>query len=217
MSKKPPKKPITARSRDAAAPESLSLRIVGGEFRGRKIACSPDPRTRPMKDRVREALFNLLGPAVRNMHAIDPFAGSGALAFEALSRGAPCATLIEQHAPTARQIRDNAAALGVQNRCRVLAADAFIWSRSANNWAFPGFESAPRLTFVSPPFEFFASRTADLLLLIERALADAPPESACAVEADGRFDFRTLPEPDLWDMRDYPPARLAIRWTSEPS
>ncbi len=60
------------------------LRIIGGVHRGRKLEYSGDPRTRPMKDRVREAVFNLLGPDVAGKYVIDLFAGTGALGLEAL-------------------------------------------------------------------------------------------------------------------------------------
>ena len=83
---------------DAVRP-AAGLRIIGGEFRGRRLHYSGDRRTRPMKDRLREAVFNLIGPDIRGKHAIDLFAGTGALALESLSRGAKSATLIEQHHP----------------------------------------------------------------------------------------------------------------------
>ena len=68
-------------------------RIIGGDLRGRWIEFEPSGRTRPMKDRVRETLFDLLGIDVRGTIAVDLFAGTGALAFEALSRGAATAVL----------------------------------------------------------------------------------------------------------------------------
>jgi 16S rRNA (guanine966-N2)-methyltransferase len=80
-----------------------------------------------MKDRVREAVFNLLGPSVTGKHALDLFAGTGALGFEAISRGAAAATFVERHFPTADQIRQTAASLEVADRVRVEAANAFIW------------------------------------------------------------------------------------------
>ena len=72
------------------------MRIVGGHFRGRKLSYTGDPRVRPMKDRVREALFNLLGPDVKGTFAIDLFGGTGALALEAISRGSSAALIIER-------------------------------------------------------------------------------------------------------------------------
>ena len=91
-------------------------RIIGGQLRGKKLFYSGDDRTRPMKDRVREAVFNLLGPAVVGKHALDLFAGTGALGFEALSRGAAAATFVERHFPTADHLRQTAASLGVADR-----------------------------------------------------------------------------------------------------
>src|SRR5437868_14777408 len=82
----------------------VGLRIIGGSRRGRKLQYSGDVRTRPMKDRVREAVFNLLGPQIAGSHAIDLFAGTGALGLEAISRGASKATFIERHLPTAKLI-----------------------------------------------------------------------------------------------------------------
>src|ERR1700730_7109059 len=110
---------------EAASPP----RIVGGEFRGRKLLYSGDRRVRPMKDRVREAVFNLIGPAVRGLHAIDLFAGTGALGLEALSRGAATATFVERHFPTADIIRQNVAELGVADRSTILPANVLLWSR----------------------------------------------------------------------------------------
>ena len=75
------------------------LRIVGGKFRGRQIEYSGDPVTRPMKDNIREALFNLVGGWVKEKIVFDLFAGTGAMALEALSRGATKAFLIERHIP----------------------------------------------------------------------------------------------------------------------
>src|SRR5271165_4697735 len=92
------------RSRHAQQPATTRLagvRIIGGKFRRRKLEYSGDLRTRPMKDRVREALFNLLGTAVEGKLAIDLFAGTGALALEAISREATRAIFIERHQPTA--------------------------------------------------------------------------------------------------------------------
>ena len=113
------------RSAQAAA----TLRIIGGRLRGSSIQDHGDRCTRPMTDRVREATFNLLGPRVVGAHVIDLFAGTGALAFEAISRGAASALLIERHFPTARLIERNATSLGVSDRIRVLAGDTFIWAR----------------------------------------------------------------------------------------
>ena len=100
-----------------------------------------------MKDRVREAVFNLLGKAVRGKHAIDLFAGTGALGLEALSRGATGATFIEQHHPTAKAIRQSAADLGVEATTEIVVANTFLWFRRRPKLPGAlGSSSAPRPT-----------------------------------------------------------------------
>ena len=71
------------------------LRIIGGKYGGRQIQYSGEQRTRPMKNRVREAMFNLVGPWVKGTYTIDLFAGTGAVGLESVSRGSVGATLIE--------------------------------------------------------------------------------------------------------------------------
>jgi 16S rRNA (guanine966-N2)-methyltransferase len=200
--------------------EIAGLRIIGGRFRGRKLAYSGDQRTRPMKDRVREALFNLLGRASQGKTAIDLFAGTGALAFEALSRGAARAIAIELHRPTARLIMENAKTLSIpashESRSMplegivVVTGDTFHWAKK-----LPDLGAAPLLVFCSPPYEFYESRKDEMLELLQHLVQTAPAESLFAVEADERFDFKLLPSAEAWDIRTYPPAVLGI-WEKPP-
>lgn len=182
-----------------------TVRIVGGEFRGRKLRYSGDERTRPMKDRVREAVFNLISVSVRGSHAIDLFAGTGALGFEALSRGAARATFIECHFPTVAIIRENARTLGVENRVQVAGADTFYWVDHR-----PEQGPEPQTIFVSPPYEFFVSRREEMLSLIQKMLDAAPAGSRLIVETDERFNPADLPDADAWDVRQYPPAVVSV-------
>ena len=160
-----------------------------------------------MKDRTREAVFNLLGPAVRGMWTVDLFAGTGAMALEAVSRGAVGAVLIERHLPTARVIQQNIAAVGAQAECTVVTADVFRWAAEPS----PVGEE-PWLVFCCPPYDFFLDREDETLELIETMFDVAPPRSALVVESDGRFDHARLPESDAWDSRCYAPAVVGIRW-----
>ena len=133
-----------------------------------------------MKDRVREAVFNLLGPTVRGKHAVDLFAGTGALGWEALSRGAVRATFIEQHLPTAAALRRTAAELGVEAETTVAAADAFLWFRRGGELG-----AIPWLVFSSPPYDFYVDRREEMLALLSGLIATAPMESLFVVESDG--------------------------------
>jgi 16S rRNA (guanine966-N2)-methyltransferase len=158
-----------------------------------------------MKDRVREAVFNLLGPSVRGKHAVDLFAGTGALGLEALSRGAARATLIEQHHPTARVLRENVAALGVDSLAEVIVADALVPARWKDRLG-----DAPWLVFCSPPYALYVERAGAMLELLAGLLAAAPWESMLVVEADERLDFQRLPDAAAWDVRVYPPAVIGV-------
>ncbi len=185
-----PKKPAT--------PEPLrndsELKIIGGTMRGRKLNYHGDPVTRPMKHRVREAIFNLIGVEAKGRHAFDLFAGTGALGIEALSRGAERLTLIERHIPTSRVIRQNLAELGVIEQSELLETSALLWGQ----W----------LVFISPPYSFFVDRVAEMLALITALQTHAPEQSTLVVETDQRFDFTPLG--DAWDVREYPPARVGL-------
>jgi len=194
----------TAPPRDADEPIA-GLRIIGGSFRGRKLKYSGDVRTRPMKDRVREAVFNLLGTQVADSHAIDLFAGTGALGLEALSRGAARATFIERHFPTAKLIEENAASLDVAGRVNVVFGDAFLWTAG---YAPDG--EMPLTVFCSPPYDFYVERRDQMLNVIGRWMAIAPAGSQIVVEADERFDFSLLSNAEQWDVRHYPPAIIGI-------
>jgi len=163
-----------------------------------------------MKDRVREAVFNLLGD-VSGSTAIDLFAGTGALGFEALSRGAKAAVFFEQHFPTADVIRRNAATLGVAGACAVLPADTFVWFRRPDRLIELA-HAGPWVVFCSPPYEFYVSRRDELLHVVRQLWEAAPLDSVLVVEADERFDFALLPDAGLWDVRNYPPAQVGLAW-----
>jgi 16S rRNA (guanine966-N2)-methyltransferase len=199
--------------RDSAAPGSV--RIIGGELRGRRIDYNGDARTRPMKDRVREAVFNLLRD-VTGAAAIDLFAGTGALGIEALSRGARAAVFFEQHFPTATLLGQNASLLGVADRCEVIAADTLIRFRRAIE--LPELVGDLRwIVFCSPPYDFYVDRRDEMLQLVAQLWHAAPVGSTFMVETDERFDFSLLPEPALWDVRSYPPAHVGIAWKRSPT
>ena len=100
------------------------MRIISGELRGRKLAAPSGQGTRPMLDRVREACFSTLGPGIEGAFALDLFAGSGSLGFEALSRGAAFARFVEQDLRVARLLVQNAEELGVEERCDLVHGSA---------------------------------------------------------------------------------------------
>jgi 16S rRNA (guanine966-N2)-methyltransferase len=123
------------------------LRIIAGELRGRRIAVPPGEGVRPTADRVREALFSILGSAVHEARVLDAYAGSGALGFEALSRGAARATFLEADRRAVRTLQANAAALGAVDRSTVHHGRVIdILRRGAVAGPFD-------LVFADPPYE----------------------------------------------------------------
>jgi len=194
-----------------AADAASAPRIIGGDLRGRRLEFAPDPRTRPMKDRVRETLFDLLGERVRGAIALDLFAGSGALGFEALSRGASRAVFVERHFPTADALRRSARALGVADRADVRSGDVLLWARKLPTAPAPLPADAPWIVFVSPPWEFFRSRPADVTALVTALGRAAPQGSTFVVEADTSFDPGLLPDAAAWTIHPIPPAVLCVR------
>jgi len=89
------------------------MRVIAGTFRSRRLKGPGKLRLRPTSDRLRETLFNVLGPAVRDALFVDLYAGTGAIGIEALSRGAREVVFVEAHAATARLVRENLAELGI--------------------------------------------------------------------------------------------------------
>lgn len=121
-----------------------TLRIIGGQWRGRKLTFHPSEGLRPTTDRVRETLFNWLTPAVRGARCLDLFAGSGALGLEALSRGAANCDFVDTSAAALRQIEHHLQTLGAgqQARCHAASAPSFL----------QGAREAWDIAFIDPPF-----------------------------------------------------------------
>ena len=130
------------RDKDGARQE---VRIIGGQWRRRKIAFADLPGLRPTADRVRETLFNWLQPELPGARVLDLFAGSGSLGFEALSRGAGTAIMIENALPAVRQLQETKAMLGAE-RAEILRMDALTYLRSTPDSKF-------QLVFIDPPFQ----------------------------------------------------------------
>ena len=132
------------------------MRIVGGEYGGRRLIVPKDSRVRPTADRVREAWMSILGEALRDARALDLFAGSGALGLEALSRGAATATFVELNPPSLKALESNIAALGVADRATVHRGDAVRFAERLPEGAFD-------IVLADPPYTIdYAAQLTDL-------------------------------------------------------
>lgn len=107
-------------------PAAGQIRLIGGQWRGRKLPVPHSPGLRPTTDRVRETLFNWLAPIIQGARCLDCFAGSGALGLEALSRYATSATLLEFERSVAQQLEKNLALLKADN-AQVINTNALSW------------------------------------------------------------------------------------------
>src|SRR5258705_9958220 len=120
------------------------LRIVGGKFRSRRLRVPARPGLRPTPDRVRETLFNWLGQDLAGLACLDLFAGSGALGFEAASRGAARVVLVEKDRAVLAELERSRAALGA-SQVEITAGDAHAFLARADNAGFD-------VVFLDPPF-----------------------------------------------------------------
>ena len=197
--KKPAKKP------------PVKLRVIGGELRGRSVVYHGADFTRPMKDSVRESLFNIIGPRVRGAHVIDLFAGTGAVSFEAISRGAASGVMIERHKSAHRFLVSSAQTLGINERLRILFGDAFrIGPRVLEPLAADGEpDDTPRIVFLCPPYAMWRSDGESLAGMIRAAMQNSPPGSLVIAETDKHDDESLLPDAN-WDHRVYGGTRLSL-------
>ena len=121
------------------------MRIVAGEFGGRRLATPRDTRVRPTADRVREAWMSILAEDLPGARVLDLYAGSGALGLEALSRGAASADFVELNPPSLRALEANVAGLGVGDRVRVHRGDALRFAERLGPGAYD-------VAFADPPY-----------------------------------------------------------------
>lgn len=167
-------------------------RIIAGTLGGRQIPGPPTNATRPTSDRVREAIFSRLQgwDAIEDARVLDLFAGTGALAFEALSRGAHSAVLVEAHGRTAGQITRTADELGLAERAQVRTgrAETVVPALAAAH----GDEGARfDLVLIDPPYDVPSSAVEELLVALAPALA---PEALVVVERSSRTEPIAWPE-----------------------
>lgn len=105
------------------------MRVVTGKAKGRKLKSVPGGETRPITDRAKSALFNILGDRIAGVRFLDLFAGTGQVGIEALSRGAAEAVFVEHNPAALRTIRENLALTGLAGSAQIVGADVFAFLR----------------------------------------------------------------------------------------
>ena len=185
------------------------MRIIAGEFRGRKLLAPDGEQTRPVTDRVKQSVFDIVAHRLDGAIVYDCFAGTGSFGIESLSRGARHATFFESHKPTAERLKKNLLAVAATDRAAIITADCFAHLRA----------HAPRekadVIFLDPPYRYLIEQPDAL-----RAAAESIAERHLA--ADGVVVFRhdaadTLALPALppRDTRSY--GSMVVELLSLPS
>jgi 16S rRNA (guanine(966)-N(2))-methyltransferase RsmD len=133
------------------------MRIIAGEFRGRKLLPPEGEVTRPVTDRVKQSLFDILTPHLADALVYDCFAGTGSMGLECLSRGAKHATFFEADRSAVARLRKNIESLGLKDRTTIVSGDLFKWfANSAANG------KSSSLIFLDPPYRFLREQPGQL-------------------------------------------------------
>ena len=156
------------------------MRVIGGEFRSRRLKSLPGLETRPTPDRLRETLFNVLATRLANCVFMDVYAGTGAVGIEALSRGARRCLFIEKNRAAVEVIRENLATLGLQNRAEVFSSKAVTVIERVQ----------ADIAFLDPPYE----------LVKEYELAMTALKTALVVV---QHSSRFTPQEEYGELRRY--------------
>lgn len=133
------------------------MRIIAGEFRGRRLLGPPDHATRPITDRVKQSLFDVLRSRLEGAAIYDIFSGTGSLGLEAMSRGADSCVFFERHRPALLRLQRNIDALGLAGRCRIISGDVLKLGQE-DLAALPPADVA----FVDPPYPLVQDRADEL-------------------------------------------------------
>ncbi len=183
------------------------MRIIAGSARGRTFDAPSGRDTRPTLDRVRENVFNILQMKVRGAKVLDLFSGSGAMAFEAISRGADAAVLVDCDRSANQVERQNAQKLRMQDQCRILLAD---WQMAVRQLAAQGEKFD--VVFLDPPYAMH-----DMTPVME-ALKPLLAEDAIILLEHEAKTFPSTPDGyELYDNRKYGIAGVSFfrQWVTE--
>ncbi len=176
------------------------MRIVGGEARGRRLFAPEGMDTRPTADRVRESLMSILGPRLPGARVIDLFAGSGALALEALSRGAQSAVLCESSAKACQVIRRNIEICKAQDRAQLIQQDCIRALETITG----GFDIA----FLDPPYRLEALYGQAAEALRARGLLN--PGCVLVMEHPSKAGLTLGKSFEIYDERRYGECAIAL-------
>lgn len=155
----------------------MPIRVIAGTAKGRRLKLVPGESTRPIMDRVKEALFNILGTGIRGCSFLDLFAGTGSVGIEALSRGAERVLFIDNNRLAVRTVRENLEHTRLVDRAEVLRIDAFVYLRRQDLEAF-------EYIYVAPPQ--YKGMWKTVLLALDGNPAHLHPDGVVVIQIDPR-------------------------------
>ena len=131
------------------------MRIIAGQFRGRILLPPDTDATRPITDRVKQSLFDILVPYIDGAKVYDLFAGTGSMGLECLSRGAERVTFFESNRSAVQRLKKNIQTLKLESSSRIISQDLFAWFAADRG------EAQSDLVFLDPPYRFLRERPRD--------------------------------------------------------
>ena len=179
------------------------MRIIAGEYRGRKLLPPVGEVTRPITDRAKQSLFDVITPIVEGARVYDCFAGTGSMGLECLSRGAGFVTFFESDRPALTRLSQNIMAVRAGERSRVIPGDLFKWFERTNTRPGTAGEIGADLVFLDPPYRFLTERHDELLqLTLHLTHAHLSPGAVVVFRHDVK-DKLGLPNLVPYDAREY--------------
>jgi 16S rRNA (guanine(966)-N(2))-methyltransferase RsmD len=179
------------------------MRIIAGALRGRKLLPPHSDATRPITDRAKQSLFDVLSPRLQDAMVYDCFAGTGSLGLESLSRGARFCTFFEADRSAVVPLNQNIVALGMQQRSRVVPGDLFRWFALSTTRPETTAASGADVVFLDPPYRFLREHSDEILQLsLHLSHGHLRPDSVVIFRHDGR-DRLELPRLARYDSREY--------------
>ena len=175
----------------------MNLRIISGSLGGRTIATPDGNKTHPMSERVRNALFNIIGDEIQGAKVLDAFAGTGSLGIEAISRGAECATFLERDRKAHKSIVANITTLDITSKTKAINAPVASWLTTYNDEHFD-------IIFVDPPYHDMQLST------VKSIMGLLKPGALMVLSQPGRDEYPTRPGVVVVDNRSYGDATLVF-------
>ncbi|HEY2587739.1 MAG TPA: 16S rRNA (guanine(966)-N(2))-methyltransferase RsmD [Tepidisphaeraceae bacterium] len=173
------------------------MRIIAGEFRGRTLLPPPSQATRPVTDRVKQSVFDILTPLIPDAVVYDCFAGTGSMGLECLSRGAAQVTFFEADRGAAERLRRNIETLKVEDRSTVITSDLFRWFADRKS------RGRATLAFLDPPYRFLREKPNALRALAADLTLRHLDAGATIIFRHDAADALDLPPLVRSDVREY--------------